>query len=132
MKKMRLSKKPSADENEAFKRIRKHFKTDAEVMSLMVTYMGMMSIMLDFISENYGGTEKMKEVPQRTKYAMAQAIYHYKLLGEMVRDEVGPGGIEAKWMPVEEDAWSAEDKISARMIVVVKELYRQLESEGKL
>jgi len=98
----------------------------------MVTYMGMMSIMLDFISETYGNKERINELPERTKYAMAQAIYHYKLLGDMVRDEIGPDGIETKWMPIEDDAWKASDKISDRMVLVVKELHRQLQAEGKL
>lgn len=132
MKKMRLSKKPSSEENKFFKQIKKYIKTEEEMFFVMMTYMGMMSIMLDFLSETYGKEERINELPERTKYAMAQAIYHYKLLGSMARDELGDDGIEMKWMPIEDDAWSAEDSISARMVLVVKELHRQLKAEGKL
>lgn len=129
---MRLSKKPSSKENKIFNQVKKHIKTHEEAFSFMLTYMGMMSIMLDFLSDKFGNAKGMRELPERTKYAMAQAIYHYKLLGDMVRDEMGSEGIQTKWMPIEEDAWSASDKISDRMVLVVKELHRQLQEEGKL
>ena len=132
MKKMRLSKKPSTEENRLFNQIKKHIKTHEEAFSFMLTYMGMMSIMLDFITETYGNEKRIHELPERTKYAIAQAFYHYKLLGAMARGEVDEGGVDVRWMPIEDDAWSADEKISARMILIVKELHRHLQAEGKL
>ncbi len=132
MKKLRLTKKPSSEENKVFNQVKKHIKTHEEAFSFMLTYMGMMSIMLDFISETYGNEKRIHELPERTKYAIAQAVYHYKLLGEMVRGEVAAGGIDVRWMPDEDDAWEDPDKISARMVVIIKELHRQLQAEGKL
>jgi len=132
MKKMRLSKKPSTEENKLFNQIKKHIKTHEEAFSFMLTYMGMMSIMLDFISETHGNEERIHELPERTKCAVAQAIYHFKLLGEMARGEVDEGGVDVRWMPIEDDGWEASAKISERMVVIIKELHRQLQAEGKL
>ncbi len=132
MKKLRLTKKPSSEENKVFNQVKKHIKTHEEAFSFMLTYMGMMSIMLDFLTETYGNEEKIHELPERTKYAVSQAIYHFKLLGEMSRGEVDEGGIDVRWMPIENGGWDASDKISARMVVIIKELHRQLQAEGKL
>jgi hypothetical protein len=132
MKKMRLSKKCPQEENKVFKRVTKHIKTQEEMFSMMLTYMGMMSIMLDFISETYGSPERIHELPERTKYALSQAVYHYKLLGAMVRDEIKDDGIDMRYMPISDNCWEDKDQISQRMVLVVKELHRQLQEEGKL
>jgi hypothetical protein len=129
---MRTAKKPGKDEKEAAKILRKYFKTDEELVSLLFTYMGSMSIMLDFLSETYGDEERIKELPERTKYAMAMAISHYKTLGMMIREEIPPEVMGMRWMSIREDAWTSKSEISQRMLAVVKLLYTQLKEEGKL
>jgi hypothetical protein len=128
--KIRLSKKPSKEENKVFQQVKKYLKTDEELFTFMATYMGMLSIMLDFLSETYGTPTRMKELPDRTKYAMAQAIHHYHLLGKMVRGELDTEELGIRYVPIEGDAWTNPEKISDKMVVVVKVLYDQLKEEG--
>lgn len=129
---MKLKRKVSKEEKEASYQISKYLKTHEEMVSFILTYMGMMSIMLDFLAETYGVPKRMDELPERTKYAIAQAIFHYKILGEMIRGDINPEELIIRWMPIEDDAWKAPEKISDRMVFVVKELYLQLEKEGRI
>jgi hypothetical protein len=129
---MKFAKKPGKEEKSAAVQLRKYLKTDEEMVSLILTYMGMMSMMLDFLADRFGGVHAIHEVPERTQYAMAQAIHHYKLLSSMIRGSVKPEEFEMRWMPIEDDAWKAPEKISDRMASVVKQLYMQLKEEGRL
>lgn len=127
---MKLSKKPSSKENDVFKSIKKYIKTEREMFSFMMTYMGMMHNMLDFLCETYGNPERMRELPELTKYAMANAIMQEKFLIQMSREEIDPQIVDIRHLPIEEDGWGVPKKISDKIVLVVKELYKQLKDEG--
>lgn len=129
---MKLAKKPGKEEKSAVKSLRKYIKTDEELVSLLLTYMGSMSIMLDFLTEEYGNPDKFKLLPERTKYAIAMAIAHYKQLGCMIREDFPPEMMSMRWMDIRDDAWSAKEEITQRMVMVVKQLYIELQESGKL
>lgn len=129
---MKINDKPGKDEKSAAKSIRNYIKTDEELVSLLLTYMGSMSIMLDFLAETYGKANTMKLLPQRVKYAVSMAISQYRTLGLMIREEIPEGDLKCQWMDIREDAWTAKDELTARMVQVVKYLYEELKEEGKI
>lgn len=129
---MKLAKKPGKEEKTAVKQLRKYLKTDEEMVSLMLTYMGCISMLMDFLTEQYGTPEKIQAIDQRTKYAISLSIMHYKMLGSMIRGEVKPEEMGMRWMSIQDDAWSHPKEINDRMVMVVKQLYTELKEAGKL
>lgn len=128
---MRLSKTPCKKTKDATKQIKKYFKTDEELVSLVITYLGQASAMLDFLADTYGNPQKIHELPYQVRYAMAMTISHHKLFGQIVRGEIKEG-IDLRHMPVTDDSWSNPETISEKLVLVVKNLHKQLQEEGKL
>lgn len=127
---MKLSKKPDDLEKKGVKELKKFYKTYEELASASMTWMGALSMLMEFIVSNY--SENVDLLPEKTKYGMALGMYHYKILGQMIRGDIKPEDFSMRFMPITEDAWTEKGKLNDRMVLIVKLLYMALKKEGKI
>lgn len=128
-KSMKLADKPDKLERDAAKQLKKFYKTYEELLSCSMTWMGALQLVMDFIVENY---KDPNVLPERAQYGMALGMYHYRILGKIIRGEVKPEEFSMKFLPITDTAWENATELNERMVLIVKQLYKGLEEDGLL
>ena len=127
---MKLSNQPDDLEKKGVRELKKFYKTYEELASCSMTWMGALSMLMDFISSNY--CENIDFLPEKTKYGMALGMYHYNVLGQIIRKQVKPEDFCMKFMTISKEAWDCDGQLNDRMALIVKQLYKKLQEEGRI
>lgn len=126
---MKLAKKPDDLEKKSVKQLKKFYKTYEELASCSMTWMSSLHLLMEYFIENH--RDAPEKLPPKVQYAIAMGLHHYNILGMMIRGDIKPSGFDFSFMPLEKGAWEGA-KLEERHILIVKQLYQQLQEAGKI
>ena len=70
-------------ERKGVKQLKKFYRTYEELASCSMTWMSALSLLIEFIATNYKDGPEF--LPQQARYGMALGMYHYNILGMIIR-----------------------------------------------
>lgn len=128
---MKISDKDDNFAADCKQKIAKIF-THTECVSMAITLLGACDIMgRDLIGECE--VKKFIKCSKKTQYGLLQTAQWYKILGQIIRDEVKERDeLKLGYLPFGESSWKTDEDLEARMILLIKSLYNQYKEEGKI
>lgn len=126
---MKSSKKRDPLEIEGVKKLKKFYKTYEDLASVSITWMGSAQLIVEFILDNY---KDPSILPQRAAYGMGLYLYHYRVLSMILREQITPEEFSMEYLPISDTAWEDAKELDERLVLVVKQLYKMLQEDGKI
>lgn len=125
---MKLSDKDDPFAVQCSGRIQKFF-TYEQTISMMMTLLGSCDLMAKELTDQ---ANILPDEP-RVRYAILQFIQIYKVLGTVVRSEVGfEDRPKTMHFPIGEDCWKTDEDFNKRLTLLVKLMYDDLKEKGKI
>lgn len=124
---MKLLDKPSKEELDFIEKM-KSFYSYEEICNLLLTFAGANSLLLEFMAQRFPNAKKL---PESAMYGFSLGAFHLEMLSKVVRGELDKKDVKLRHMPIEEDGWKSETKISERMKVIVNQLYSMIHEKEK-
>jgi hypothetical protein len=128
---METQKEESPEIVPLIEKLRKFFKTDAELFSLWATLLGAAANISDYILEKE--KNDLVGLPNKCKYGLLHVHQVLSLVSCILRDKVSPDeSIVPMYMPSGNDAWQTEEDFEDRLICLTKTFYEYFNSQGKI